>query len=274
MRLGGTIVGGFDSPESFEKLLVRSGFRAITAPFTYLDDREKIDSLVKVCKDNDVIISEIGVWRNTLLPENLEYAKGQLKLADELGIECCVNIAGTLSPLSWDAADVSNYSPETYDLIVKSVRNIIDEVRPTRAYYCLEPMPWMLPDGPDAYLKMIEDIDRDMFAVHMDFVNMINSPRRFLGSLEFIEECMSKLGSKLKSTHIKDSKMDLTKYTTHIDECPPGEGMLDYPEVLKILNKYIPEDGAILLEHMSTFEEYEKAYKYVKEAAAKAGLEV
>ena len=274
MRLGGTIVGEFNTPEEFEKLLIKSRFRAITAPFTYLDNREKIDSLVKVCEKNDVLISEIGVWRNTLLSENLEYAKGQLRLADELGIECCVNIAGTLSSLAWDAADYSNYTKDTYDMIVDSVRSIIDEVVPTRAFYCLEPMPWMLPDGPDAYLKLIKDIDRKQFAVHMDFVNMINSPRRFLCSLEFIEECMSKLGPNIKSTHIKDSKMNLTAYTTHVDECPPGQGMLDYPEVLKILGKYLPKDGAILLEHMNTFEEYEKAYDYVYEAASKAGVEV
>lgn len=274
MRLGGTIVGEFNTPEDFEKLLIKSRFRAITAPFTYLDSKERIDSLVKICEKNDVLISEIGVWRNTLIPENLEYAKGQLRLADELGIECCVNIAGTLSSLAWDAADYINYTKDTYDMIVDSVRSIIDDVDPTRSFYCLEPMPWMLPDGPDEYLKLIKDIDRKQFAVHMDFVNMINSPRRFLCSLDFIEECMSKLGPSIKSTHIKDSKMDLTAYTTHVDECPPGQGMLDYPKVLKILEKYLPENGAILLEHMNTFEDYEKAYDYVYEAAQKANVEV
>ena len=132
----------------------------------------------------------------------------------------------------------------------------------------------MIPDGPDTYLKLIKDIDRKQFAVHMDFINMINSPRRFLCAYEFIEECMSKLGPFIKSTHIKDSRMDLTAYTTHIDECPPGQGMLNYREVLKILDRYLPSNGAILLEHMSTFEEYEKAYNYVFVAALKAKVEV
>ena len=274
MLLGGTVTGNYDSPSSWEELLLKSRFKAVTAPFNYLDPKDIIEEYVKICERNNVLISEIGVWRNTLITDNIDYAKGQLKLADDLGISCCVNIAGTHSNLCWDAADISNYTEATYNEIVRSVRSIIDDVRPKRAYYCLEPMPWMIPDGPDVYKKLIEDVDREMFAVHMDFVNMINSPRRFLKSLDFIEECFRELAPYIKSTHIKDSKMDLMAYTTHIDECPPGEGMLDYPEVLKILDRYLPSNGAILLEHMDTFEKYEKAFNYVLQAAEKAGLEV
>lgn len=274
MLLGGTVTGVFRSPEEWEKLLVRSGFKAITAPFDCGDDRALIDRYMKIIESHNVKVSEIGVWRNTLEEDNIDYAIGQLRLADELGIECCVNIAGTISSLKWDAADRSNFTGENYKTIVKSVRRIIDAVKPTKSFYTLEPMPWMIPDGPDCYLKLIEDVDREQFAAHMDFVNMINQPRRFLSSEEFIEECFSKLGKYIKSTHIKDSRMELTGYTTHIDECPPGEGELDYVAVLKILDKYLPADGAILLEHMNTFEEYDKAFKYVKNAAVSAGVEV
>jgi len=37
------------------------------------------------------------------------------------------------------------------------------------------PMPWMIPTGPKDYAKLIDEIDRDRFAVHMDVINMINS---------------------------------------------------------------------------------------------------
>ena len=240
MILGGTVTGEFKTPEEWEELLIRSGFKAITAPFCCEDDENLIRKYMDIIERNHVKISEIGVWRNILIGQDIDYAVNQLKLADKLGIECCVNIVGTVR----------------------------------KAYYTVEPMPWMIPDGPDVYLKLIDDVDRERFAVHMDFVNMINSPRRFLCACDFVEDCFKKLSPFIKSTHIKDSRMDLTKYTTHIDECPPGEGNLDYPKILQILDKYLPKDGAILLEHMSTFEEYDKAFKYVKNAAEKAGVEV
>ena len=274
MILGGTVTGEFKTPEEWEELLIRSGFKAITAPFCCEDDENLICKYMDIIERNHVKISEIGVWRNILIGQDIDYAVNQLKLADKLGIECCVNIVGTVSSLSWDAADVSNFTDDNYVTIVKSIRQVIDEAAPTKAYYTIEPMPWMIPDGPDVYLKLIDDVDRERFAVHMDFVNMINSPRRFLCACDFVEDCFKKLSPFIKSTHIKDSRMDLTKYTTHIDECPPGEGNLDYPKILQILDKYLPKDGAILLEHMSTFEEYDKAFKYVKNAAEKAGVEV
>ena len=280
MLLGGTVTGAYHSVEEWERLLIQSRFRAVTAPFTCQTPKKEIEQYLSAIQRNHVKIAEIGVWKNPFdrdearAAQALEFAKGQLALADELGVECCVNIVGTSSPIAWDAADKSNYTKETYDKIVSCVRDIVDSVKPSRAFYCIEPMPWMVPDGPDEYLRLIQDVDRPQFAAHMDFVNMISSPRRFLMAECFIEECFSKLAPYIKSTHIKDSRMDLSQFTTHLSECPPGQGMLDYQMVLRVIDQYLPKDAPILLEHMSTFEEYSRAYDYVKAQASQAGVQV
>ena len=269
MLLGGSITGSYTNVPEWEKLLVRSRFRAITAPFSCRTPKEEISGYCEAVRRNGVKIAEIGVWKNLMDPdgqaaaEAMDYAKGQLALADELDIPCCVNIAGTAGTAGWDSADRSNYTAETYDRILRQTREILDEVRPKRAFYCIEPMPWMVPDGPDEYLQLIRDVDRKQFAAHMDFVNMINSPRRALAAEEFIEECFRKLGPYIKSTHIKDSRLDPMRLTTVIEECSPGEGCLDYGRVVRILEKYLPADAPVLLEHMQTEEEYRKAFDYV-----------
>ena len=280
MLLGGTVAGAYTSPQEWEKLLAASRFRAITAPFTCHTPREEIDAYCDIIRRHGVKIAEIGVWKNLMDPDEeaaraaKAFAKGQLALADERDIPCCVNIAGTRGTAGWDAADPGNYAPDTYDRIVKDVREIIDEVKPTRAFYTLEPMPWMIPDGPDVYLQLIRDVDRPRFAAHMDFVNMICSPRRYLLSASFIEECFKKLGPFIKSTHIKDSRMDPNRLTSFFAECSPGEGGLDYGSVLRIIDQYLPKDAPVLLEHMSTFEEYAAAYDYVAGKAREAGVEI
>ncbi len=280
MRLGGTVAGRVQSPQAWEELLVRSHFRAVTAPFSCRSPREAIRQYADICGKHDVRIAELGVWKNPFDPdpakaaEAMAYAKGQLALADELGIACCVNIAGTASAAGWDAADASNYTEESYAGIVRSIREILDDVKPTRAFYCLEPMPWMIPDSPDVYLQLIEDVDRPQFAAHMDFVNMICSPRRYFIAPQFIEDCFSKLAPYIKSTHIKDSRMDVMRLTAHLDECSPGEGGLDFVKILPILDKYLSADAPVLLEHMQTFDEYARAYAYLAEKAkeAKVGI--
>ena len=280
MLLGGTVAGKFSGPEEWEQLLIRSCFKAVTAPFNMHTPRKETEAYLAACDRHGVMIAEIGVWRNLFDPdpaaaaEAKAYAEGQLALADELGIPCCVNIAGTDSAAGWDAADPSNFTDEAYERIIRSVREIIDRVEPRRAFYCLEPMPWMIPDSPEVYLQLIRDVDRPQFAAHMDFVNMINCPRRYLVPEKFVEECFGELAPFIKSTHIKDSRMHPTNLTTILEECSPGEGTLDFAKILKILDEKLPADAPVLLEHMTTFEEYDKAYHYLAETAAKNGISI
>ena len=278
MLLGGTVAGPWSCPEEWETLLVRSRFRAVTAPFTCRTPRKETEALRAACDRHGVVIAEIGVWKNVFDPDPeaakdaLEFAKGQLRLADELGIPCCVNIAGTSGSAGWDAADPSNYTDETYRRIVAVIREILDAVSPRNAFYCLEPMPWMIPDSPESYLQLIRDVDRPRFGVHMDFVNMINCPRLYLNPEAFIEKCFSLLGPMIKSTHIKDTRMHPTRLTAILEECSPGEGSLNFGHVLRIMDRHLDAAAPVLLEHMTTFEEYARAYDYLKAAAEEAGI--
>ena len=280
MRLGGTIAGRWTTPEEWEALLVKSRFRAVTAPFDCHTDPNTVDAYRRICERHDVVIAEIGVWKNVFDPdprraaEALDYAKGQLALADAAGIACCVNIAGTSSAAGWDAADPDNFTDRTYARVVESIQGIIDAVRPARAFYCLEPMPWMVPDSPDAYLQLIRDVDRPQFAAHMDFVNMISCPRRYLAPELFIEECFRKLAPCIRSTHIKDTRMHPTRLTAILEECAPGEGSLDFGRVLGILDRWLPADAPVLLEHMETFDAYAAAYDHLAAAAARTGISI
>ena len=280
MRLGGTIVGPWESTEQFEALLVSSRFRAITAPFNCFTPPSEADVYCEIAARHDAVIAEVGIWRNLMDPDpekakdNILYAKAQLSLADERNIPCCVNIAGTSSSAGWDAADKSNYSAETYDRIIAITRDILDSVEPCRAFYCIEPMPWMMPDSPEAYLKLIRDVDRPQFGAHMDFVNMISSPRRYLMSEAFIEGCFTRLAPHIKSTHIKDTFMPPTELTTVLRECAPGEGGLDFEKILAIIDRRLPPDAPVLMEHMRTNEKYAAAYSYLSEKAANAGVEI
>lgn len=280
MLLGGTVAGRYGTPAEWEQLLAASHFKAVTAPFTCRTPKDEITAYCAAAKRQGAVIAEDGVWKNPFDPDPaaaaaaLDYAKGQLALADEWGIPCCVNIVGTQSAAGWDAADKSNFTPETYEKIIACIRNIIDSVKPDRAFYCIEPMPWMVPDSPEAYLRLIRDVDRKQFGVHMDFVNMINCPRRYLDAEGFIDECFRMLAPYIKSTHLKDTRMHPTRLTVVLEECSPGEGALDFANVLTIMNRYLPADAPVLLEHMQTFEEYEKAYAYVAAQAAKAHISV
>ena len=275
MRLGGSVFVEALSTESWIAALKEAGYGAAYCPVTVDDDRATREAYVAAAKEADIVIAEVGAWSNPLSADAeerkaaVEKCQTQLALADEVGARCCVNIAGSRGQ-PWDGHDPRNLTSETFDMIVETVRTIIDAVKPRRTYYTLEPMPWMYPHTADSYLELIDAIDRERFGVHIDMVNVINSPQRYYENAALIRTWFSKLGPHIRSTHAKDSLMS-TKLTTHLDEVRPGLGHLDYPTLLRELNKLDP-DMPLMIEHLKTEEAYRLSAKYIRSVADEIGL--
>ena len=167
------------TPEEWAKRLAEIGARAVVFPVDSTADEEVIAAYEKAARDNDLMIAEVGVWRNTLSADPAEreaciqYAIGQLRLADRLHSRCCVNVLGTPYGPRWDGGYRGNFSKEVYEDAIDMIRRIIDEAKPVITKYSIESMPWMIPTGPDEYLKLIEDVDRPEFGVDiaLDFMN-------------------------------------------------------------------------------------------------------
>jgi sugar phosphate isomerase/epimerase len=275
MRLGVSLDTQNDDPEEMVSSYVEAGYSAAVCPSVSLDQPERIRAIREAFARHDVTLAEVGVWNNMLDPDpahraaNLAANVRALALADEVGALCCVNIAGSFHPTRWDGPHPNNISAEAFELTVQNVRYIIDAVHPRRASYSLETMPWVIPDSPDSYLRLIEAVDRPLFRVHLDPVNMINCPYRYYRNADFLRECFAKLGPWIVSCHAKDILMR-DQLTVHLDEVPPGLGALDYKVFLGELSR-LPGDVPLLLEHLPQGE-YPAAREYVLGVAAQAGL--
>ena len=154
-------------------------------------------------------------------------------------------------------------------MIVQSVREIIDAVKPTRTFYTLETMPWVFPDSADSYAALLKAIDRKAFAVHYDPVNIINSPERIYNNAALIREFTAKLGAHIRSVHVKDIRLT-ENLTVHLEECRPGTGALDHTTLFRELAKLDPETP-VMMEHLPE-EEYPLAAKYLRATAAAGGV--
>jgi sugar phosphate isomerase/epimerase len=193
-----------------------------------------------------------------------------LKLAEAIGANCCVNISGSKNPEHWAGPHKENLSKATFDQIIEITQKIIDEVKPTRTFFTLEFMPWVHPDSADSYLQIIKAVNRKQFAVHMDPVNIINNPAAYYNNGAIIKECFKKLGSQIRSCHGKDIILKEDAYSTKFDECRPGLGQLDYKTYLGELSKL--KDIPLMLEHLPSAEEYEKAAAFVRSVGSEIGV--
>ena len=276
VRLGGPVPGNFNDPAEWIKTVKALKYTAAYCPLEPGTPADLIRAFRDEAKRNKIIISEVGSWCNTLDPEDnrrkeaLKKNIDSLRLADEIGARCCVNISGARGEI-WDGPYPGNYAKETFDLIVENVRNIIDQVKPASAFYTLEPMPYMLPDSPDSCLELIRAVDRKQFGVHLDPVNMISDPKKYFNNSAFLKECFSKLRKHIKSIHAKDIII-MPELTLHLEERRPGLGTLDYQVFLQEVSKL--KDIPFMLEHLQSQEEYLLAANFVREAARKAGVTI
>lgn len=271
MRLGGPIFESYDDAKIWAHLVKKANYTAALCPVDADAGDAVIASYANEAKKNNIVIAEVGVWNNPITTDNekrkqaIEFCKKQLALSEQIGALCCVNIAGSRGE-KWDGPHPDNFKKDTFALIVDTVREIIDSVKPRQTYYTLEPMPWIFPDTPESYLNLIKAIDREAFAVHLDPVNMIISPQIYLNNGDFLRECFRLLGPYIKSCHAKDIIMDEV-FVTHISEVAPGQGVLDYKTYISEINKLNP-DIPLIVEHLTTKEEYESAADYILSIAA------
>ncbi len=270
--LGGPAERG--DPDTWIRDLKRKGYRAAYCPVGSSAPDDLIRAYAEAARKADITIAEVGAWSNPISPDDrtrrkaIARCQGQLALADRIGARCCVNISGSRSK-QWDGPHPDNLTKDTFDLIVETTRTIIDAVKPTRTYFTLETMPWAYPDSPDSYLRLLQAIERPRFSVHLDPVNMINSPQRYYRSGDLIRECFRKLGPHIKSCHAKDILLE-PKLTTHLNEVRPGLGGLDYAAFLTELSR-LP-DTPLMLEHLETDQEYRQAAEHIRSVAKGLGI--
>ncbi len=278
MRLGGSIMKPYNSPEEWLSHVKELGYRAVIFPVDCTASDTVIDEYLHCIRENDLFIGEVGVWRNCMSPDpeekekHINYAIGQLALAERVGANCCVNIAGSWAQL-WDGYHPDHATERYYEELVNVTRRIIDEVKPVNTCFSLEPMPWMCPESPEEYLQLIKDIDRDSFKVHLDFANMINSIGRYRRSSDFIRSCFELLGPYIRSVHAKDLMLFDERLPLCIEEVPPGQGTIDLALAMKLADG-LGADTPVFVEHLPDHEAYMAAMAHMRAEAVRAGLTV
>ncbi|SHN23975.1 Sugar phosphate isomerase/epimerase [Cyclobacterium lianum] len=278
VRLGGPIYQNYQSPEDWVAAVRNKNYRAAYCPVSLDAGSDEVRAFEAAAKKADIVIAEVGAWSNPISPdkdmarEAFEKCTRSLQLAESIGANCCVNISGSKNTDHWAGPHKDNLTSDTFDQIVEVTRKIIDEVQPKRTYFALEPMPWAFPDSADSYLDLIRAIDRKAFGVHMDPMNLIITPNLYYGNAAMIQSCFKKLGPHIRSCHAKDIQIREDYYMPQFTEVRPGLGVLDYQVFLQELSQL--SDIPLMMEHLSSAEEYDLAARYIRLAGQKIGITV
>ena len=288
IKLGRYGVEYTGDPEAYVRQYVEEGYAAIYAP-PLLPGDPAIKALVAEAARAGVIIGEAGAWKNLIAHDgatrkaNLQFATDTLAAADEMGVVACVAFHGTVGHAGdpWQLSDNYDYGPhpgnlgeEGFTRAVETARSLIDAVKPKRTKFSLEMVPWLVTGTPQGYLDLIEAVDRPQFAAHIDAANMITSPQFYFDTPRMLREAFALLGPYVVSAHAKDIVMKggPGRISFHMDEVPPGEGMLDYRAYLRELNA-LSRDVPLMLEHFER-PEYYRGRDHIRKVGREIGVAV
>lgn len=276
MRLGAQVLVDTDDPEVIAAEHVRLGYNAALLPKVDPSDAVRVRALRDAFPARGIVIAEVGAWCNMKDPDpairkaNVDYVTGQLALADEVGALCCVNVAGSFHPTSRRGLHPDDFRQVGIDATVEIVRRVVDGAGPRRARFVIELTAFAFPNSPETYLRLVKAVHRPAFGVHLDPVNIVNSPEKYFDTGRLLRECFSLLGPWVVSCHAKDVILRDT-VVMHVDEIRAGLGNLDFRTYLSELAK-LPGDVPLIIEHLPSNEEYTLAANHIRGVADSPGL--
>jgi sugar phosphate isomerase/epimerase len=275
---------GSDDPELLAQECKRLGYTAAYCPPAKAGDTARLKAIRDAFAKQDLVIAEVGAWRNLMTPDlaarkaNLDFVIDQMAVADEVGARCCVDITGSFDAATLSGPHPKNISQEFIDGTIENCRRIIDAVKPTRSYYAVEMKGCNFPDGPDDYLKLIKAVDRERLGVHIDICNIINSPTKYYNNTALIRDTFAKLGSRVRSCHAKDL-LWVPQVNVNFQETVPGSGGIKTAQIPGVdYHAYVEEvvkvGATLMLEHLTSADEYREGADYIRKVAGEVGVEV
>ncbi|MEK6797037.1 MAG: sugar phosphate isomerase/epimerase [Spirochaetota bacterium] len=265
-------------PVALARAVKKKGYRAAYAPQVDVNDRAAVRAVRDAFAEEDIMIAEVGYWQNLVDTDtaardrNRDTMTDALRLADELGAQCAVNIFGSYCRGNGNSRHVGmNFSDDAFDEAVSMARSFIDAVRPRRASFCYEMFPFDITDSPENIERLIEAVDRPLFGVHLDLVNLINCPRAYFRSGDIIRDCVRRFGGRIVSAHAKDIRMKEPSISVILEEVMAGTGGLDIAAYLHALSE-LPHDVPLMLEHLASEAEYDTAAAHYRSVAMQEGI--
>jgi sugar phosphate isomerase/epimerase len=267
-----------DDPVLLAKAHRAKGYTAGFAPPVDRRDTARVAAIREAFAAEGVLIAEVGYWENLVDtdPETRQYHRQQmvetLALADALGARCAVDIFGSYCHGHGSSQHVpANFSTDAFDEAVQMARYFLDTVQPQTACFAYEIFPFNMVDSPQMIARLIQAVDRPKFGVHLDLVNLINSPRAYWGSGDIMRECVRLFGDRIVAAHLKDIRMQAPAISVLLEEVVAGQGGLDMATYVRELHR-LPHDVPALMEHLPSEAEYDQAAAYIREVAVAEGI--
>ncbi len=224
--------------------------------------------------ENNLEIVQVGAWAFNPLrptPATAQIARDALAAAVDLGAPYIILGGGTKNPNHSFCGHPGNFTDEAIAEAATSLKPLAREAEGAGVLVTLEiHFATVLTDW-QACRKLIEAIDSPAVKINLDAANMIRF-EHYWNSTDYLREGMAILGEMIETCHAKDVVMHDTLHL-HMDECPAGEGCLEYAEIIGLVDTHLRPTTYMIVEH-TPLDKLSAAMAYIRDSAAKADVTI
>ena len=228
----------------------------------------------RLLAEHELEVVQVGAWALNPLrptPETEQIARNAIAAATDLGAPCIVLGGGTKNPNHSFCGHPDNFTDEAIAEAVTTLIPLAREAERAGVLVTLEiHFATVLCDW-DACRKLIEEVDSTAVKINLDAANMIRFDH-YWNSTEYLREGIESLAGMIETCHAKDVIMHDALHL-HMDECPAGEGCLDYADIIRLVDAHLRPDTYMIVEH-TPLDKLPAAMTYIRDSAAKAGVAI
>ena len=207
----------------------------------------------------------------------LQHYRQQLRHAKILGAHC---VGFGWSKEFFDRPNANIWSEETWQQRIAAVAELAEAAESIGVDVAGHPLYFSPLCSIERYKEMLQTVSSPRLKVLMDIVNL-TKPHMVFNTTDLVNEVFDALGEHIAAIHAKDvkisgaglgpsPKMEKGLSLIHVDEVPPGEGVMDYATLLRRLGG-LSQDVTLYVEHFS-YEDTIAGQQYIRYMAREVGV--
>lgn len=251
------------------------GFRGISLPFDPRWSTAQLIEMRAALDSHGVETVELACHCNFLTPleetnrTNFALLARAMEAGEILNCDHVVTHAGSRHPDPNQplAPHPDNWADATWDLLVNRVWALLDEVEDLGVRLCFEPHPATTLNTLDSLAGLMADVATVRVRVALDPA-AIFTPEAAAEPKRALAEIFSTLADTIAITRATDVRLVQAGDEPLAEPAALGEGVLDYPTYLRLVNT-LELDTPVIVPTQASDAAYRRAYDFLAAAAAR-----
>lgn len=270
---------GLEAGPHTHDLAVEHGIKGVPISVNDLVN-QGVDLTLAPLQDRGLQVCQIGAFGfNPLSTDTETQARNAaalekaIPLAKDTGCPYIVINGGNYHPSGFGAGDVRNFTDAALDRVAEALKPLLESAEKHGAKLSIEAYLKTAVHSAGTFLALKEKAgNSDALRCNIDVTSLYDYYDMWNPAPK-VEQICNGLAGHYGLGHLKGVALR-EGFHVHMELAPITDDPTDWVQVLTLMAPHVPDDSWVILEHVLTPEEGRASLAHLREAAAKAGVEL